>query len=173
MNAALALITLGALIGVALGRLSWRAVAVSSGVLAIIAAGFLHRQGFGAFSGITTAALCLTVHQAAYLVGVLFVDRWPIGDYSCHSRKRPVSGVLRSSVSRAEFIKEVLLGIDVDPPIEQTLFSDLAFGAIRKNFAVAVDCPDASMRNTFPVGPRQKAIPCPVATNVQLAQARL
>ena len=76
MNAVLALLTVGALIGVALGRLSWLAIAVSSSVLAIIAAGFLHRQGFGAFSGIATVALCLTVHQTAYLVGILFVDRW-------------------------------------------------------------------------------------------------
>ena len=81
MNAVLALVTLGALIGIALGRFSWLAIAVSSGVLAIFAAALLHRQGFGALSGIGTIVVCLTVHQAAYLVGILFVDRWrPISE---------------------------------------------------------------------------------------------
>jgi hypothetical protein len=83
--------------------------------------------------------------------------------------------VLRSSVSRAEF-KEVLLGIDVDPLIEQTLFFGFGIWHLAQSGRTSPlpwIAPDASMRNTFPVGPRQKAIPCRVATNVQLAQARL
>jgi hypothetical protein len=76
MNAVLTLLTLSALIGVAFGRFSWLAIAVSSGALAIFAAVLLHGQGFGALSGIATIVVCLTVHQAAYLAGILFVDRW-------------------------------------------------------------------------------------------------
>jgi hypothetical protein len=75
MNAVLTLLTLSALIGVALGRFSWLVIAISSGVLAIFAAVVLHRQGFGGLSGIATIVVCLTVHQVAYLVGILIVDR--------------------------------------------------------------------------------------------------
>jgi hypothetical protein len=52
------------------------------------------------------------------------VSTWPIA--RCHDWRpwRPVSGVLRSSVGRAEFKR-------CRPEIEQALFSDLAFGAIR------------------------------------------
>jgi hypothetical protein len=46
-------------------------------------------------------------------------------------------GVLRSSISRAEF-KEIVLGIDVDPPIEPALFLDLALTQSgTRSFAVA------------------------------------
>jgi hypothetical protein len=81
MSSVIVLFALSLTIGFALGRFSWLAVAVSSGVLATFAAVLLHRQGFGALSGIAAVAVCLTVHQAAYLVGILFVDRWrPISE---------------------------------------------------------------------------------------------
>jgi hypothetical protein len=75
MSAVLILLTLSALIGFALGRFSWLAIATASVVLALLSAFILQMQGFGTLIGIAITVICLTVSQAAYLIGVLFVDQ--------------------------------------------------------------------------------------------------
>jgi hypothetical protein len=75
MTAVIVLLALGALIGFALGRFSWRAVALSSLALAVLASVVLHRQGFGPLAGIAIIVACLTINQTAYLVSLWFVDR--------------------------------------------------------------------------------------------------
>jgi hypothetical protein len=75
MGAVLVLLTLSALIGFALGRFSWLAIATSSVALALLSAAGLQLQGFNIFTGIALIVICLTVSQTAYLMGVLFVDR--------------------------------------------------------------------------------------------------
>jgi hypothetical protein len=71
MSSAIILFALSALVGYALGRLSWRAIAASSLALAVVAAVVLHREGFGALIGIATIVACLTLNQLAYFVGLL------------------------------------------------------------------------------------------------------
>jgi uncharacterized membrane protein len=75
MGAALILLTLSALIGFGLGRFSWLAIATASVVLALLSAFVLQMQGFSTPSGIAIIVVCLTVSQAAYLMGGLFRGR--------------------------------------------------------------------------------------------------
>jgi hypothetical protein len=66
---------LGVAIGFTLARFTWRAIALSSPALAVLATVVLHRQGFGPLAGIAIIVACLTINQVAYLAGVSFVDR--------------------------------------------------------------------------------------------------
>ena len=75
MSSALILVGLSLLIGLALRKFSWPAIATSSVALALFCAVVLQIQGFGAFSGIAIIVICLTINQAAYLAGGLFVAR--------------------------------------------------------------------------------------------------
>jgi hypothetical protein len=75
MGAVLILLTLSALIGFGLARFSWLSIAIASVVLAMLSAFILQMQGFGTLTGIAIIVVCLTVSQAAYLIGVLFVDQ--------------------------------------------------------------------------------------------------
>jgi hypothetical protein len=70
MSSATILFGLSPMIGLALGRFNWPAIAAWSVALAFFAAAVLHRYGFGALSGIGIIAVCLTINQAAYLAGV-------------------------------------------------------------------------------------------------------
>jgi hypothetical protein len=80
MNAVVTLLTLSALIGLALaGSFSCYALAILGIALAFLSAVVLHVEGFGAFSGIAIIAACLTVNQAAYLGGLLFAHRRSAG----------------------------------------------------------------------------------------------
>jgi hypothetical protein len=71
MSAVIILLALSAIIGFALGSLSWFAILISSVALAVLSSVVLQIQGFGAFPGIAIVAGCLTVNQAAYLAGAL------------------------------------------------------------------------------------------------------
>ena len=71
MSSAIILFALSLLVGFALGRFSWRAIAASSLALAVVAAVVLHREGFGALAGIATIVACLTLNQLAYFVSLL------------------------------------------------------------------------------------------------------
>ena len=73
MSSVIVLLALSLMIGFALGRFSWRAIALSSLALAVLAAVVLHRQG--PLAGIAIIVVCLTINQTAYLAGVWFVDR--------------------------------------------------------------------------------------------------
>jgi hypothetical protein len=75
MNSMIVLFALSLMIGVALGRFSWRAIALSSLALALVASVVLHHQEFGPLAGIAIIVACLTINQTAYLAGVWFVDR--------------------------------------------------------------------------------------------------
>jgi hypothetical protein len=75
MSSVIVLLALSLMIGFALGRFSWRAIALSSLALAVLAAIVLHRQEFGPLAGIAIIVTCLTINQAAYLAGVWFADR--------------------------------------------------------------------------------------------------
>ena len=59
------------IIGLALGRFSWFAIALSGLALAVLAAVILHRQGFGPLAGIPIIVGCLTLNQLAYFVSLL------------------------------------------------------------------------------------------------------
>ena len=74
MTAAIVLLALSALIGFVLGRFSWRAIALSSLALAVLASAVLHWQGFGPLAGIAIIVACLTINQMVYLAGIWFVD---------------------------------------------------------------------------------------------------
>jgi hypothetical protein len=52
MSSVIALLALSLMSGFALGRFSWRAIALSSLALAVLVAAVIHRQGFGPLSGI-------------------------------------------------------------------------------------------------------------------------
>ena len=89
MSSVIVLFALSLLIGFALGRLSWRAIAASSLALAVVAAVVLHRQGFGPLAGVAIIVACLTINQTAYLAGVWFVDRRSVQKQADnHARQR-------------------------------------------------------------------------------------
>src|SRR6516162_3935378 len=68
MSAALILLALSAVIGLALGMLfSWPAIAASSVGIAVLSSAILQIQGFGALPGIAIVVACLTVSQMGYL----------------------------------------------------------------------------------------------------------
>jgi hypothetical protein len=76
MSAAFILLALSAATGLILGMLfSWLAIAASSIGLAILAAVVLQITGFGALSGIAIIVASLTVHQLAYVMGVVLASR--------------------------------------------------------------------------------------------------
>jgi hypothetical protein len=94
MTAVIVLLALGALIGFALGRFSWRAIALSSLALAVLASVVLHRQGIGPLAGIAIIVACLTINQTAYLAGVWFVDRRSVQKQADnHPRQRRNEGI--------------------------------------------------------------------------------
>jgi hypothetical protein len=74
MSSVIVLFALSLTIGFALGRFSWRAIALSGLTLAVLAAVVLQRQGFGPLAGIAIIVACLTINQVAYLAGIWFVD---------------------------------------------------------------------------------------------------
>jgi hypothetical protein len=70
MSSAIVLFALSLIVGSALRRFSWRAIALSSVALAVLAAVVLQQNGFGALPGIAIIVACLAIHQAAYLAGM-------------------------------------------------------------------------------------------------------
>jgi hypothetical protein len=70
MTVVVVLLALSAVMGFALGSLSWFAIAASGVALAALSSAALHLQGFGAFPGIAIVIACLTVNQIAYLAGI-------------------------------------------------------------------------------------------------------
>jgi hypothetical protein len=84
MGGVLILLTLSVLIGFLLGgRFSWLGIGAVGIALALLSAVVLHRQGFGALSGIAVIVACLTVNQVSYLVGWLAASRHnPFQDYA-------------------------------------------------------------------------------------------
>jgi hypothetical protein len=76
MSAAFILLALSAATGLALGMLfSWLAIAASSIGLAVLSSAILQIQGFSALPGIAIVVACLTVHQLAYVLGVVLANR--------------------------------------------------------------------------------------------------
>jgi hypothetical protein len=75
VSSVILLSTLSLLIGFALGRFSWHAIAISSGALALLSSVALHNEGFGALGGIAIIFLCLTLNQLAYLARIVVVHR--------------------------------------------------------------------------------------------------
>jgi hypothetical protein len=74
MGTFLGLFATSLIVGFALGRFSWRAIAISSAALAALAAAALQRHGFEMLPGIAAIAACLAIHQVAYLARTWFVD---------------------------------------------------------------------------------------------------
>jgi hypothetical protein len=70
------LLALSALLGFVLGigHFSWSAILGSGAMLALLSAVVLQNQGFGALSGIFITVVCLTINQAAYVVGIRAKD---------------------------------------------------------------------------------------------------
>ena len=79
MTLILILLALNTLSGFILGRnnFRWHAILAAAMVLAPLSAVILQNQGFGALSGISTIAACLTVNQVAYLIGAFHANRGP------------------------------------------------------------------------------------------------
>jgi hypothetical protein len=71
MGSILILIALCALSGFVLGMgyFSWPAILLAGGVLAPFSTVALQNQDFSALSGIFVVVVCLTINQAAYVVG--------------------------------------------------------------------------------------------------------
>jgi hypothetical protein len=76
--------------GFALERFSWRALAMSSAALGVLAAAVLQRQGLEPLPGIVIVVACLVIHQAAYLLARV----WFVGHKSVqkHARHYPGQG---------------------------------------------------------------------------------
>jgi hypothetical protein len=74
MGTFLGLFATSLIVGFALGRFSWHAIAISSAALAALAAAALQRHGFEMLPGIAAIAACLAIHQVAYLARMWFVD---------------------------------------------------------------------------------------------------
>jgi hypothetical protein len=73
-NVVTVLLSGSALVGLALGfYLSWRAIAVSGIILALVSAVLL-KAGFGPLVGIAIAVACLAANQIGYLIGVALRD---------------------------------------------------------------------------------------------------
>jgi hypothetical protein len=76
MSAALILLVLSAATGFAVGTsFPWFAILISSMGLAALSAAVLQIAGFDALSGIAIVAICLAVHQLAYVRGVAVAGR--------------------------------------------------------------------------------------------------
>jgi hypothetical protein len=71
MNTVLVLLAVSAATGFAVGTaFTWFAILISGAAIAMIFAAVLQTMGFGAMAGISIIVACLTVNQAAYLLGV-------------------------------------------------------------------------------------------------------
>ena len=94
MSSVILLSTLSVVVGVALGRFSWHAIAISGGALALLSSMVLHKEGFGALGGIAVIFLCLTLSQLAYLAGVVVAHRRllqkPVDEHPGEHRDRHV-----------------------------------------------------------------------------------
>jgi hypothetical protein len=79
MSSILILLALSALSGFVLGtgRFSWPAILVAGLVLAPLSTIALQNQEFGALSGISVIVACLTINQAAYVVGMIRTNDGP------------------------------------------------------------------------------------------------
>jgi hypothetical protein len=84
MGTFLGLFALSLIVGFALGRLSWFAIAISSAALALLGAAVLRSHGFEFLPGIATIATCLAVHQVAYPARMWFHTRGGV------PRQRPI-----------------------------------------------------------------------------------
>ena len=90
MSAALILLALSAVIGLALGILfSWPAIAASSVGIAVLSSAILQIQGFGTLPGIAIVVACLTVSQIAYLAAASLRQDCLFQD---HAHKEPSPG---------------------------------------------------------------------------------
>jgi hypothetical protein len=88
MGAVLILLTLSALIGFGMGWFSCLAIATASVVLALLSAFVLQLQGLDTVTGIAILVACLTVSQAAYLIG-RSICRCPGGLFQKQGDKAP------------------------------------------------------------------------------------
>jgi hypothetical protein len=81
MISILILLALSALSGFVLGigYFSWPAILAAGAVLAPLSTVVLQNQDFGALSGISVIVACLTINQAAYVVGAIPCERWSEG----------------------------------------------------------------------------------------------
>jgi hypothetical protein len=79
VSSILILLALSALSGFVLGigHFSWPAIFVAGAVLATISAVVLQNQDFDALSGISVIVACLTLNQAAYVVGTIRANDGP------------------------------------------------------------------------------------------------
>jgi hypothetical protein len=76
MSAAFILLAFSAAIGFSIGTsFPWFAILISSMALAALSAAVLQIAGFDALSGIAIVAVCLAVHQLAYVIGVAVATR--------------------------------------------------------------------------------------------------
>jgi hypothetical protein len=94
MSSVILLSTLSVVVGLALGRFSWHAIAISGGALALLSSVILHKEGFGALGGIAVIFLCLTLNQFAYLAGIVVVHRGllqkPVNEHPGEHRDRHI-----------------------------------------------------------------------------------
>jgi len=90
MSAALILLALSAVIGLALGMLfSWPAIAASSVGIAVLSSAILQIQSVGALPGIAIVVACLVVSQMGYLAAAsLREDRL----FQAQAHKEPSPG---------------------------------------------------------------------------------
>ena len=90
MSAALILLALSAVIGLALGMLfSWPAIAASSVGIAVLSSAILQLQSVGALPGIAIVVACLVVSQMGYLAAAsLREDRL----FQAEAHKEPSPG---------------------------------------------------------------------------------
>jgi hypothetical protein len=79
MGSIFILIALSALSGFVLGigYFSWPALLVAGAVLAPLSTVVLQNQSFSALSGICVVVACLTINQAAYMVGRIRANGYP------------------------------------------------------------------------------------------------
>jgi hypothetical protein len=79
MSSILILLALSALSGFVLGigYFSWPAILVAGAVLAPLCTVALQNQDFDALSGISVIVACLTINQAAYVVGTIRASDGP------------------------------------------------------------------------------------------------
>jgi hypothetical protein len=76
MNAILALLAISAVVGLVLGRcFSWVVILATGPILALLSAMVLQNEGFDFRTGIAIIAVCLTVNQTAYWIGVTLATR--------------------------------------------------------------------------------------------------
>ena len=98
MSPILILLALSALSGFVLGigHFSWPAILVAGAVLAPLSTIVLQNQDFDALSGISVIVACLTINQAAYVVGTIRANDGP-KDGSVEDSGSPGHGACRSA----------------------------------------------------------------------------